>query len=242
MNLTQFTDGVHDNAKNMRKHTGEIDPLVNVFRDGEPIYTFLCHGKKEAYEVAYLSAVGMIVDAISMTFEGWMTTTTENPDTGKKWGPGEMQAFVEAHPGTDVVGTSLVTYTVDRDFTIDSRVSNLVGGEWVEEDMSEATKMDGEIPATLRKVMGEQTLDTTMGAQGVDITEVEKDLGGHTVRMYYQDRGILKEIGNRGLAAGVMVFSAPNSERDKLIQGDLPEDFDKKGYASSNEFLKRHQD
>lgn len=173
-NLSRFRSLKEQAVADMEdRGTDDIQPLIEVWRDGEPILFIMCPNvdRDEGLDAAYYSIRGLAADRIVMMLDAHVTKNMTNPKTGKPWGPGEMQAACDDDGACNLglITDCLVINDVSRDgnFTMhtlpyhvnkDAKEVHWQEGE-NEHTMKEddESKLEGLIPNVLRDAFAKPT-------------------------------------------------------------------------------------
>lgn len=212
--------------------TDDIQPLIEVWRDGGPIMFIMCRNvdRDEGLDAAYFAIRGLAADRIVLMLDAHVTSTMTNPKTGKDWGPGEMQAACDEDGACDLglITDCLVINDVTRDgdFTLhtlpyhvnkDAKEVHWQAGEHdrhMKED-EEAT-LQGIVPETLRAAFAEKTFfeeyieQTGLDPEDEGLTNLEARA--------MQDAVSTFRLLTQGYA---IVFTSNNREWVELVKDDI---------------------
>lgn len=173
-------------VKGKRDRT-DIATVIEAFRDGEPVaYALTLPHRDTMLAVAEVLANGLGADLLALTFEAYAvigSATPEetaagrlnpetnpsgiNPDTGQRWGEGEMGAYFAAHGPDGVVSEALNTTVATRagDVWMFAQPYRIEGTSvtWDDRDNFDSNRdtraeASGYVPRVLREVMTKPTV------------------------------------------------------------------------------------
>lgn len=213
----------------------DIMTVIEGFRGEEPaVVSFTPPDRDLMLRVAHFIAVGFSVDTLALTMESYGTLGAVednadpmiNPDTGERWGPGEMGTYFQKH-GPGVVVEDLVTqvinragdfYSVNQPYVIEGR---RVNWQQLPEDLrSSALTPKGVVPETLADIMSQPTMLEIAGKYAVGLgLDHERTLFHGDMAALNRLREIIQEEGGR--EAAVMLFATPGSVRHQLLRERL---------------------
>lgn len=75
----------------------DITPWIDLYRDGKHVASVLCSrvDRDQALEAIHALVPSMEIDRVSLCVDAHMATQMTNPETGKDWGPNEMQGLCD---------------------------------------------------------------------------------------------------------------------------------------------------
>lgn len=229
--ITRFRKLKESAVEDMEERgTDDIQPLIEVWRDGEPILFIMCPNvdRDEGLDAAYYSIRGLAADRIVMMLDAHVTKNMTNPKTGEPWGPGEMQAACDDDGACDIglITDCLVVNDVSRDgnFTMHTLPYHVNKDakevHWQQEGEHERTmkeddesKLEGLIPSVLRDAFSkptffeEYTKEVGLSPEEEGLTKVEAQAMQDSVTVF------------RMLAMGLaIVFTSSNQEWMELLK------------------------
>lgn len=240
--LDEWADTLQKTALDTWEATGELPSVyVNVWRDDEHIFTFMCRDNDTAMYTTYISCVGMQVDRAAVTFEGWTTTGKVNPDTGNKWSREELESYLKDHQETGVVTSAVFTYAVTRDGDQATRAHRVFVTEEgnLFEDIcpTKGEQAKGTMADWMTTVMMETPIDERMQNDGWTPEEVDEGFGGHAQRMVVQDKAVLDKLVSEKVLDGMMFISEEGTDRNKLLNELLGSTDRDINFLTSEEFI-----
>jgi len=95
----------------------DIDSVVHVIRNGELVALMGCTPDRDTMlRLISLAIIGMSADEIAFSMEVCRSTVEDNPGTGERWKPGEMQEALEQQPDWLKADPSIVTESISTWF------------------------------------------------------------------------------------------------------------------------------
>lgn len=206
--------------------TDDLDGLVEVWRDGEPIVFIVTPiDRDKALDAAHFAVRGFRADRIIVSLDSHYTTQANNPSTGKPWGPGEMQKACDEDGACSlgIITDALVINTVTKDsltmYTLPYHVdkdAKQVHWQRNEDTDSEGATLEGLVPDVLRAAFqGRPLIDEFIEDTGIDPIGMEPD---PKKRQIAEDAAIIFRLAAEGY--GVM-FANSDAEWIEGVQGAL---------------------
>jgi len=213
----------------------DIMTIIESFRGDEPVGVLFTHpDRDEMLKLASIAARGFSADLLAITMETYSTHGSaeiqDNPDTGKRWAPGEMGKFFQKHgPDNGLVSEALFFCAYNRagDERAVSLPYRIEGRRVIWQDIDPAWDEDGGqgagvVPNAMRQIMAAPTVQQRFASEHSGLAGV---LGGHlTPEGLTASADVATILAIRSLASNdcaIMTFAPPGSERAQVLRERL---------------------
>jgi hypothetical protein len=212
-----------EHVRSVKGKPGRTDILTitESWRGTEPVCAvFTPPDRDRMLAVARVSAAGFGADTLAVTMETYesVSATMLNPDTGQRWGPGEMATYYEKH-GRDngAVSEALFVCCYNRagDEVVQSLPYRIVGRvvEWAERKDFDTGVGSGIVPDTLRAIMADKTVHQQLGGAFSELSPEQM--------LAHGDAGTIQALMASGYDLGMAVFAEPGSVRAQVLRESL---------------------
>ena len=218
--------------------TGEPDSTdlltyVHLYRGDQLVATLQSPMDRDTMlQACWVAAIGMVLDAIVVTFESWHSTLKECPVTNAPWEPGEM-AFLGATSAEarekGWVNECLTTMAWDRDKNnaMLSRPYIIKGTEvtYLEPQRVDSTKpgnsSGGFVNDEMLNIMAQPSILDRLQTENAPQAQAVKILGelmSEEEKIFHLDCAALKAMSDRKVIESAVLMAEEGSDRQRMIE------------------------